>query len=207
MSTPAPSTTSATAARHATARAAGAQRTLVGLIGFLVLVAGVAVVLAGSGLLGANRAARPVLDPLAVDLLRANQTLARVVSIAAGVVLLVLGLLWVTRAVKPESHPNLLLDASPDHRLEVSASAIADALRADAETVAGVSRARARMVGTIAVPAVRLELWLEDGADVRNVYHDLDSRVLTHARDSLGVHSLPTAIRIELDTVAAARVS
>ncbi|MGH3999054.1 MAG: alkaline shock response membrane anchor protein AmaP, partial [Pseudonocardiaceae bacterium] len=87
------------------------------------------------------------------------------------------------------------------------ASAIADALRADTETVTGVNRARARMVGTTAAPAVRLELWLEDGADVRNVYHDLDAQVLTRARDSLGVQSLPTAIRIELDTVAPARVS
>lgn len=196
-----------TAARKATARAAGAQRTLVGLIGLLGLAAGAAALVVGFGLLGANRAVRPVLDPIVLDTLRTHQTLARAVALVAGIVLLVLGLLWAARALAPERRPNLLLDPSPDRRLEVSASAIADALRADAETIDGVTRARARMVGTTAIPVLRLDLWLEDGTDVRDVYHNLDTGVLTRARDSLGVESLPTAIRIELDAAAPARVT
>jgi hypothetical protein len=197
----------ATAARKATARPAGAQRTLVGLVGLFSLAAGAAALVVGAGLLGANRANRPIVDPIALDTLRAHPTLSRAVAIAAGMVLLVLGMLWAARAVKPEHRPNLLLDPSPDRHLEVSASAIANALRADTETITGVNRARARMVGTAAAPALRLNLWLEDGADVRNVYHDLDTRVLTRARDSLGVEFLPTAIRIELDAAVPARVS
>jgi len=196
-----------TAARKATVRAAGAQRTLVGLIGLLGLAAGAAALVVGFGLLGANRAVRPVLDPIALDTLRTHQTLARAVAIAAGVVLLVLGLLWAARALAPERRPDLLLDPSPDRRLEVSASAIAGALRADAETIDGVTRVRSRMVGTTAIPVLRLDLWLEDGTDVRDVYHNLDTGVLTRARDSLGVESLPTAIRIELDAAAPARVT
>ncbi|MDQ3762337.1 MAG: alkaline shock response membrane anchor protein AmaP [Actinomycetota bacterium] len=198
--------TTATAVGKATARAAGAQRALVGLIGLLGLATGTAALVVGSGLLGDNRAARPVLDPIALDIVGANQTLTRAAAIAAGVVLLVLGLLWAARALAPERRPNLLLDPSPDRRLEISASAIADALRADAETIDGVNRARARMVGSTAAPVLRLNLWLEDGADVRGVYHDLDTRVLTRARDSLGIESLPTAIRIELDAAAPVRV-
>ncbi|MGH3921136.1 MAG: alkaline shock response membrane anchor protein AmaP [Pseudonocardiaceae bacterium] len=199
-------TRATTAARKATARAAGAQRTLIGLIGLLSLAAGAAALVVGFSLLGAARAARPVLDPVALDTLSTHQILARGVAIAAGVVLLVLGLLWAARAVKPERRPNLLLDPSSDSRLEVSASAIADALRADAETVAGVNRARARMVGTTATPVLRLDLWLEDGTDVRDVYRNLDTGVLTRARDSLGVEFLTTTVRIELDAAAPARV-
>jgi hypothetical protein len=202
MTTPA-----ATAARKATTRPAGAQRTLVGLLGLLGLAAGAAALVVGAGLLGTNRANRPILDPIALDTLRAHPTLTRVVAIAAGVILLILGLLWTARALKPERRPNLLLDPSPDRHLEVNASAIANALRADTETITGVNRAHARMVGTTATPALRLNLWLEDGADVRNVYHDLNTRVLTRARDSLGVETLPTAIRIELDATTPARVS
>jgi hypothetical protein len=196
----------ATAARKATARAAGAQRTLVGLIGLLSLAAGAAALVVGFGLLGANRAARSILDPLILDTLRAYPTFARGVAIVTGVVLLILGLLWAVRALAPERRPNLLLDHSPDLRLEISASAIAGAVRADAETITGVSRARARMVGATASPVLRLDLWLEDGTDVRDVYRDLDTGVLARARDSLGVESLPTAIRIELDAAAAPRV-
>ncbi|MGH3985171.1 MAG: alkaline shock response membrane anchor protein AmaP [Gammaproteobacteria bacterium] len=197
----------AKAARKATARAAGAQRTLVGLIGLLSLAAGAAALVVGFGLLGADRAARSVLDPLVVDTLRAYPTFARGVAIATGVVLLILGLLWAVRALAPERRPNLLLDHSPDLRLEISASAIAGAVRADAETITGVSRVRARMVGATANPVLRLDLWLEDGTDVRDVYRDLDTGVLTRARDSLGVESLPTAIRIELDAAAPPRVT
>jgi hypothetical protein len=196
----------ATAARKATARAAGAQRTLVGLIGLLSLAAGAAALVVGFGLLGANRAARSVLDPLVLDTLRAYPTFARGVAIVTGVILLILGLLWAVRALAPERRPNLLLDHSPDLRLEISASAIAGAVRADAETITGVSRARARMVGATASPVLRLDLWLEDGTDVRDVYRDLDTGVLARARDSLGVESLPTAIRIELEAAAAPRV-
>lgn len=193
--------------RKATARAAGAQRTLIGLIGLLGLTAGAAILVVGSGLLGVNRAARPILDPLMVDTLRADQLLTRLVAIAVGVLLFVLGLLWAVRALKPERRPNLLLDPGPERRLEISSSAVTDALGADAETIHGVNRARARMVGTTGNPVVRLNLWLSEGTDIRDVYRDLDSRVLTRARDSLGVESLPTAVRIELDTTAPARVS
>lgn len=197
----------ATAARKATARAAGAQRTVVGLIGLLSLAAGAAALVVGSGLLGASRAIRSVLDPIALDTLRAYPTLARGVAIVTGVVLLILGLLWAVRALAPERRPNLLLDHSPELHLEISASAIADAVRADAESLTGVSRARARMVGATANPVLRLDLWLEDGTDVRDVYRDLDTGVLTRARDSLGVESLPTAIRIELDAAVSPRVT
>ena len=197
----------ATAARKATARAAGAQRALVALIGLLSLAAGAAALVVGSGLLGANRAARSVLDPLVLDALRTYPTFARGVAIVSGVVLLILGLLWALRALAPERRPSLLLDHSPDLRLEISASAIADAVRADAETITGVSRARARMVGATANPVLRLDLWLEDGTDVRDVYRGLDTGVLSRARDSLGVESLPTAIRIELDAAAPPRVT
>ncbi len=80
-------------------------------------------------------------------------------------------------------------------------------MRADAETITGVSRARARMVGTTAIPVLRLDLWLEDGTDVRDVYRNLDTGVLTRARDSLGVKAMTTTVRIELDAAAPPRVS
>ncbi|PZS38138.1 MAG: alkaline shock response membrane anchor protein AmaP [Pseudonocardiales bacterium] len=186
------------------ARAAGAQRTLVGLTGLVSLGAGGTALLAGSGLLGADH---PVLDTTVLDALRAHQSTARAVAIAIGVALLVLGVFWTVRALTPERRSNLVLDPSPDGRLEISASAIAGALRADAETIDGVNRARARMAGTTDTPVLCLNLWLEDGADVRAVYHDLDTRVLSRARDSLGTSCLATAVRIELDAAPPTRVS
>jgi hypothetical protein len=75
-------TTPAAAARKATTRPAGAQRTLVGLLGLLSLAAGVTALVLGAGLLGANRANRPILDPLALDM--ASCWLMRVSGAALG---------------------------------------------------------------------------------------------------------------------------
>ncbi len=196
-----------TAATKATERAAGAQRALVGLLGLLGLAAGAVALVVSFGLLGADRADRPVLDPLAVDVVGSHQSLARVVAILAGVVLLILGLLWVARALHPGQRPNLVLDSSPEHHFEVSVSAIADALRADAEAIDGVSRARVRLAGTTATPVVALTLWLANAASISVVCHDLDTWVLTCARDSLGVESLTTAVRVELDSTTPSRVN
>lgn len=194
------------ATRKASAPAAGLQRFLIAIIGVLSLAAGIAALILGSGLLGAERAAEPVLGLTAVDAVQAHRVLAGGVAIGGGLVLLLLGLFWAGRDLSPETRPALVLDPNPERRLEISAAAMTDALSADAATIEGVSQARARMVGTMAAPVVRLQLWLRDGTDVRNVYHELDTRVLARARDSLGVSSLPAAIRIELDAAAPIRV-
>ncbi|MGH3673026.1 MAG: alkaline shock response membrane anchor protein AmaP [Pseudonocardiaceae bacterium] len=194
------------ATRKASAPAAGLQRCLVGIIGILSLAAGVAALLIGSGLLGAERALEPVLGLTALDTLHAHRVLAGGIAIAGGLVLFLLGLLWAGRDLTPETRPGLVLDPNPECRLEISAVAMTDAVSADAATIEGVSQARARMAGTMAAPVVRLQLWLRDGTDVRNVYHELDTRVLARARESLGVSSLPAAIRIELEAAAPIRV-
>jgi hypothetical protein len=191
----------------AATRAVGAQRSLIGLLGLVILAAGATALGAGGGLFGAQGATRPVLDPLTLDALRAHQGLARPVAIAAGLLLLVLGLTWAARATKLEHRPNLLLDPNPDRRLEISALAITDALRSAAETIPGVDRARARMAGSTDTPVLRLNLWLENSADFREVHHNLNTQVLDPARASLGLQSLPTAIHIELDTAVPARVT
>ncbi|QRP43872.1 hypothetical protein [Amycolatopsis sp. FDAARGOS 1241] len=77
---------------------------------------------------------------------------------------------------------------------------------ADAENIDGVTRARARAVGTPAEPALRVTRWLSEGTDVRRLWAHLDAFVLTRAREALGLDALPTSVRLELDTVGPARV-
>lgn len=194
------------AARRAVARSTGGDRAVTILLGLLALTAGVAALLVGLGVLGGNRARRPVLDPLAVEAMRSHLPLARSVAIVAGLVLLVLGLVWALRSLRPERRPDVVLDDSADEGLTVSSTALSDALRADAETVDGVSRARVRMVGTRTAPAIRMTLWLLEETDVREVWNELDHRVLARARDALGLSSLPTAVRLELEAATTPRV-
>lgn len=193
--------------RAAVARSYRVERSVVGVLGFLLLAAGAVALLAGQGWLGGFRAGRPVLDPVAVDVVRAHLLVARVMAIAAGMVLLVAGLAWFVRAFRPEGKPNLRLQEEDDDQLlVVTSAAIADAVESDCAGLAGVSKARVRAVGTADGPALRLSLWLDEGTDVREVWQQLDGHVLARARESLGLQRLPTAIRLEMDTAAAQRV-
>ncbi|RZQ61356.1 alkaline shock response membrane anchor protein AmaP [Amycolatopsis suaedae] len=190
----------------ALARSYTAERTLTSVTGVLALLAGALVLVIGFGWLGTFRAQRPVLDPLAVQWLGREPVWAKVAAIALGVLLVVLGLWWFFRTLRPEGRPDLELDRTPGSELTVTAGAIADAVRADAESVDGVSKARARCVGDEERPALRLDLSLREGADLKRVWEAVDTHVLTRARESLGVDTLPTAVRIELDAAARRRV-
>jgi len=194
------------ASLSALARSYRGERVLTMVVGLLALLAAAATTAVGLGWFGPYRAARPVIDPIAVDWVGRHQLVSRVVAIAVGVLLLVLGLIVLVRALRPESQPDLALDHTVGTGLLVTAGAIAEAIRVDAEQVEGVGRARARMVGDRANPALRLSLWLREGSDVKAVWQELDAKVLSRARESLGVAALPTAVRMELAAARRRRV-
>lgn len=185
--------------RSAVARSAGGDRSLLVIIGLIVLAVGVLVALLGYNVFGSDPAGRPLLDPVVVDAMRAQPLIARIVAIAVGLLLLLLGLTWTARSLRPERKPDLVLDRGPQTAITVSASAAADALAGQAAALPGVGRAKARMVGTEDAPALRVSLWLTDDADVRDVLDRLDRQVLSSARSSLGLGALPVAVRLELD--------
>jgi hypothetical protein len=189
-------------ARAAVARSVAGDRSLAVLIGLVLLAAGGLVALLSYGVLGAGRAARPLLDPLVVEALRAQPVVARVAAIAVGLALAVLGVVWAARSLRPESQPDLQLAGGPDTRIVVESAAVAEAVGQQAAALPGVGRARARLVGPEQRPALRLTLWLADDADVRAVLAALEDRVLAPARESLELDALPVAVRLELDAVA-----
>jgi uncharacterized membrane protein len=188
-------------ARSAVARSIAGDRWLAILIGFVLLAAGVLVALLSYGVFGLARAGRPLLDPLIVDALRAEPLPARVGAIAAGVLLVLLGIVVAAKSVRPERRPDLVVDGGgPDTLIVVSAAAAAEAVGAQAASLPGVGRARARLVGTEGAPALRVTLWLTEDADVRELLGRLDDTVLAAVRDSLDLDALPVAVRLELDT-------
>jgi hypothetical protein len=188
-------------ATAAIARSAAGERTLAIVVGLLLLAAGTLVALLSYGVFGAARASRPLMDPMIVEVLRAQPLAARLVAIAGGLLLAVLGLVWTAHSLRPERRPDLVLDGDTDTAIVVSAAAAAEAIAAQAAAQPGVGRARARLVGSEAAPAVRVTLWLTDDADVRDVLARLDDEVLATARSSLGLTALPAAVWLELDLV------
>ncbi|ANY05002.1 hypothetical protein [Pseudonocardia sp. HH130630-07] len=193
----------ARAARRARYRSAGGARWGFTVLGLVLAAAGVLALLLQAGLFGAGRALRPVLDPLIEQFLVAVPTPARVVAIVAGLVLVVLGLLWAVRALRPESRPELVLDAGDETEIRVSSAAAADAVADGATALPGVTRSRARMVGSTARPAVRASVWVDADvahSEVAEICRRLDAEVLPQVRDALELADLPVAVRIELDS-------
>ncbi|GEL20582.1 alkaline shock response membrane anchor protein AmaP [Pseudonocardia asaccharolytica] len=185
--------------RRALTRSTAGDRSLVTLVGLLLLVAGTLAALLSYGVFGAGRADRPLLDPLVVDTLRAFPLPARLIALGAGLLLTALGLVWAVRSLRPEHRPDLVLDGGPDTAIVITAPAAAGAVAGAAETLPGVARARARLVGDARVPALRVTLWLAEDADVAEVCRRLDAEVVAEARACLGVADLPVAVRLELD--------
>ncbi len=189
-------------ARRAQYRSAGGARGGLVLLGAVLLAVGVLTVLLVTGVFGQGRPQRPLLDPVVEQFLLANGTAARVVAILAGLVLVLLGVWWTARSLRPESRPDLVLDGGPDTEIRIGASAAADAVADGAATLPGVTRARARMVGSTSAPAVRATVWVgEDVADgeVSEICRRLDAEILPGIRDALGMADLPVAVRLELD--------
>ena len=205
---PVPPKTLRRQARAALARSMAWDRWLAVLVGFVLLVAGVLVALLSYGVLGTGRAARPLLDPMIVDALRSAPDLSRGIAIAAGVLLVVLGVAWAARSVRPEARPDLALESGADTGMVVTSGALAEAVSGQAAEIPGVLRARARTVGTGETPALRVTLGLADDADVREVLTRLHDDVITTARTALGIGPLPVAVRLELEhTPPAPRVA
>ncbi|MDD7936919.1 alkaline shock response membrane anchor protein AmaP [Actinomycetospora lutea] len=189
--------------RAAVARSAGRDRTLTTLLGLVLVAASVLALLVGYGVFGAYRATRPLIDPIAVSWVSTHVSATRWILIGVGVLLFLVGLWWLLRTLRPEPRPDVSLSELPGERLTVEHAAICDAVRHDAEAIDGVSRARVRLVGTPQKPALRIALTLVEGTDVRDVWADLDGRVLARAREAFAVSALPTAVRLELDATSA----
>lgn len=187
------------------ARGLAFERGVTTALGLFALVVGVLALLVGTGWLGSFRAQRPLADPILVQWLRDHWQLATAVAIVLGIALFVLGLWWVVRALRPEARPDLQLERGNGY-LTVTSAALVEAVRADAERVTGVKRARVRMAGSLQRPALRLTLSLQEGTNVRHVWEELDAKVLSRARESLGMDTLPTAIRLQLDRAPRQRV-
>jgi hypothetical protein len=185
--------------RSAVARSTGGDRWSIVLIGLVLLLAGAGAALLSYGVFGSGRAARPLLDPIVLDVMAAQPLLWRAVAIVGGILLAVFGLNWVARSVRPEPRPDVVLNGGADTTIRVSSAAAGEAVSGQAAALPGVARARARLVGSAAAPALRVTLWLADDADVRGVLARLHDEVLATARASLDLPTLPVAVRLELE--------
>ncbi|CAN5150575.1 hypothetical protein BH20ACT9_BH20ACT9_16370 [soil metagenome] len=175
-----------------------ANRVVLGLLGLLLLAAGVVGLLAGAGL-------APLLEPSQIyaELLSGFQARADLwwpVSVAAAVVVALLGLVWALRQLVVRrtggSVGDLVVGSADDRgRTSVPATSLASVAAMDLRRVPGVLDSTARLVNDPHRPDLRARLDVRPDADLSEVRRGADE-VAGRLETVLGVDRLPTHVLV-----------
>jgi hypothetical protein len=115
--------------------------------------------------------------------------------IAVLAVLLAL-LLWWLLAQRIHRLGGVLVDSGEGAAARVDGGTLEDVIEAEARDLDGVARAHVRLTGRSTAPAARVRLLLEPHADPARTLERLSRETLAHARDSAGLDSLPSKVRL-----------
>ncbi len=159
-----------------TGRPGRLNRALLAVLGALLSAAGALVLARGLGLIG--QADEPMLAETTVSGI-AEQPWAGVAAVAAGIVVVLLGLRWLLVQLPTRTSTGQLAvhTDSSGGTTRLQASAVADAVVRDVETYPGVHAARADLTGSRARPWLSLTVTVDPRTDVRA----LDGRIHGHA--------------------------
>lgn len=174
------------------------NRVVLGLLGLLLLAAGVIGLLAGAGL-------APLLEPSRIyaELLSGFQARADLwwpVSVAAAVVVALLGLVWALRQLvvrRPGGSVGDVVVRSADDRgrTSVAASSLASVAAMDLRRVPGVLDSTARLVNHPHRPDLRARLDVRPDADLGEVRRGADE-VAGRLEAVLGVDRVPSHVLV-----------
>ncbi|XVQ10156.1 hypothetical protein ACQP1W_47860 [Spirillospora sp. CA-255316] len=171
------------------------MRAAVALMGSVLLAAGLGMLLAGYGLLGASVETAPVLGP-AVSRFAAGQAWFWPLAGAATEGVAFAGLVWLVvqiQAVLRRWRPSL--DAPARHLAGVAAGEL---LR-DTRLIPGVREARIRFTGSPSRPRVRVHVTCHADAAPARIHADLASGPVERYRAAMGMDDLVAVIRFQLD--------
>ncbi|WP_327291730.1 alkaline shock response membrane anchor protein AmaP [Streptomyces sp. NBC_01198] len=193
------------------------NRVLLGLIGLILLVVGLAV------LFGSFDLQRhwdftvpdwwPITGPKDVLLTDHNRTRFRSddwwwpVVIAVLAILFVAALWWLLAQARAKRLRQIRIDSGDGQGALLRGRALEDVLRSESEAYQGVEWSNAVLTRHRGTPAVRLVMGLAAHATPQDVVTGLDSEVLERARTSAGLPDLPAEARLRAVRHRAARVN
>jgi hypothetical protein len=191
-------------------RPAALNRSLLSLVGLILLLGGAFVLAAGLGLLP-SRLGPVTLPGRAASLLPAGLTLPwwaswATVVVAAVVALLCLRWLVAQLSRRPATQTWRLTrhraatgeTEQPAGTTRMDAAAAAAAVAADVESYTGVDRASAVLSGDRSHPELHLTVATTDDADVRDLRHRIDTHALPRLRQALELDSLPAELLLRV---------
>lgn len=194
------------------------NRVLLGLVGLVLLVVGLAALAGGVDLVRRWNLQLPGWWPWSASgdvlLTDADRTHWRnagwwwpVVFVVLGV-LVVLLLWWLLAQARRRRLSEVLVDSGDGAGAVLRGRALEDAIEAEAEALKGVERARVSLVGRRrSQPRVRVGLLLGPDAEPAAAVAGLRAAALENARTSAGLDELPAEVRLRCVRHRAERVS
>jgi hypothetical protein len=187
------------------------NRVLLGLVGLVLVVAGGSVLAVG---LGVKPPSWWIYDGRHDVLLTgARRTRWRdqgwwwptVIAVLA--VLVLLALWWLVSVLRRRRPAEVFVDTGDGEGAMLRGRSLEAVLADEATSLDGVERAQVRLAGRRGAPTSRVRLLLASHLDPGTALDHLTTRALAHARDSAGLDSLPTEVRLKGVKHRAERVS
>lgn len=183
------------------------NRTLLVLLGLLLVGLGLAGILRGAGALGGS-GGDPVVSPWLRTEARERQALLLSLLAVAGVLLIWLGFCWLMAQLPKDRPLGDVTLGRTEHaaKVEVNAKAIADALSADVRRIVGVTDASARVVRQHPL-TIDLDVSLEEGADLNEASRAIAERPKRRLLQALDLPDVELRARLRLARPAMRKVA
>ncbi|MDQ0778145.1 hypothetical protein QF026_006611 [Streptomyces aurantiacus] len=117
-----------------------------------------------------------------------------VIAVLAAAVLLAVW--WLAAVVRRRRLAEVLVDTGGGAGALLRGRALENVLAGEAGTLEGVQAAQVSLTGRRSAPEATVRLLLEPRADPGDTLNRLTTQSLAHARDSAGLASLPTEVRL-----------
>ncbi|MFD2766254.1 alkaline shock response membrane anchor protein AmaP [Micromonospora eburnea] len=173
-----------------------ANRTLLTILALVLLVLGIAILLAGTDVFGSGFGRRPLLDNPPARFIGTHGGWVWPLAAVAAAILALLGLRWLATVITTEPSQrriNISTDGTAG-RTVLDAGALATAIRAEVEDCPGVEDVDTKLSGQPHAPRLALNVTADRDVDLPALRERIEALVLPRIRYALGKPDLPVSL-------------
>lgn len=183
------------------------HRTVLLLIGIVMLGGGLGGLFAGSGVFGRKIEHQHLYASHAAHFIGRNGIWLWPVAALVSIALAALALLWLkAQSTSPKARAVIIPSTVKQGRTAVEASALTTAITREIESYRGVRSAQARLIGDAQNPHLQVFVTVETKVRLAEVRRRIENEAIAHARTATAPVALPTSLDFDVTTKTSARV-
>jgi hypothetical protein len=179
------------------------NRILLIVLGLIFLGAGVGGLLVAAGVFGQPAARTSLVTEGMRDYAHANDAWYWGAFAGGAFLLAALALIWLLAQSGSSRVSSLQLETDRSRgATRLQSAALTNALEDDVTTYQGVNDATARILGSAHDPLLRLDVAVDESADIGAIRERLETQAIPRVRQAASVLDLPVWLRLEIATAA-----